>query len=150
MPRIKRSFITLLSLMLSALVLHAAESADWSEDYAASLEQAKSEDRPVLLLFTGSDWCPPCQYMEKNVFSSDTFSDYASENLVLVKLDFLRRTPQDAAIRDQNAELAEQYDIMAFPTMFVLSPEGEILNKTMGANPRTPEDFVAMLKSTLD
>ncbi|MFP4283061.1 MAG: thioredoxin family protein [Opitutales bacterium] len=143
--RIFRNLFFTLSFLAYGLAFAAGENGEWSENYQAGLETAQKEGKSVLLLFTGSDWCPPCQFMDKNVFGTDAFEEFASEELVLVKADFLRRTPQDATIKAQNAELAEEYGIEAFPTVFILSPEGKILHKEMGAQHRSPSSFIAMV-----
>ena len=51
------------------------------------LAQNPAEKKMVLMDFTGSDWCPPCKALEKNVLSSPAFEAFAKENLVLVQVD---------------------------------------------------------------
>jgi len=126
--------------------LSAADEAGWSEDYAASVERAKAEDKPILLLFTGSDWCYYCKVMDKEVFSTAAFNEFADENLILVKADFPRNREVPADVKEQNEKLAGRYGIQGFPTMLVLSAEGKILGKTVGAQLSKPDDFIAMVR----
>lgn len=81
----KRLFVF---LFLATISLHASDI--WGTDYPAALTQAASSKKPILLEFTGSDWCPPCMKLTKDVFEQPAFEDFAKENLVLVKLDFPR------------------------------------------------------------
>ena len=75
-------------MVLFGLNLYAGEG--WLTNIKKAYEQAKAEKKVVLLECTGSDWCPPCKALKKNVFNTDKFKAYAKENLVLVELDFPR------------------------------------------------------------
>jgi thioredoxin-related protein len=104
----------------------------WVTDYEGALKQAKKENRPVLMLFTGSDWCPPCMFMERKVFSTETFENYAKDNLVSLFLDYPQGKPQSDELKHQNAALMSQYAIRGYPTMILLSPEGKKLWEHIG------------------
>jgi len=62
------------------------------EGWLTNIEKSKkhAKGKMILVEFTGSDWCPPCKALKKNVFNTDKFKAYAKENLVLVELDFPR------------------------------------------------------------
>jgi protein disulfide-isomerase len=102
----------------------------WMTDYKAALEKAKADRKHVLLDFTGSDWCPWCIRLEKEVFSQPEFKAYAATAFVLVKLDFPQRTPQPAALKAQNEALSRQYGIEGFPTILILNPDGNLVETT--------------------
>ncbi|MEZ4687071.1 MAG: thioredoxin family protein [Bacteroidia bacterium] len=74
------------------------DKAGTDEGWYINLETAKSEalrlNRPLFLLFTGSDWCAPCKRLEKEVLTQKAFRSFAKDNLVLVKMDFIRSGPQ--------------------------------------------------------
>ncbi len=72
----------------------AKAQSDWVDDYKKAQEEAKTNNKFILLNFTGSDWCGWCIKFDKEVFSQPQFKDYAHNNLVLVELDFPRRKPQ--------------------------------------------------------
>jgi thioredoxin-related protein len=76
----------------------------------------------VLVEFTGSDWCPPCIAMRKNVFSKKEFVDAASKKFILVELDFPKG---DKELSEKNQPLAEKYRIEGFPTVILLDSEGK-------------------------
>lgn len=99
----------------------------WLTDYAASVQKQKSEKKFLLMLFTGSDWCPPCKLMDQEVFDQKKFRDYAREHLVLLKLDFPARTPQAPGLRRQNEQLRDGYAVEAYPTVLIFSPDGKLV-----------------------
>ena len=73
--------------------------------------------KPLLLFFTGSDWCGWCIRLQKEVLKTPEFANWAKENVVLVELDYPRRTPQTPEIKKQNNELQQAFGIQGFPTI---------------------------------
>ena len=71
----------------------ASTPEGWSTDLEKAFAQAKAEKKSVLVEFTGSDWCPPCIAMRKNVFSTKEFVDGAAKKYILVELDFPNGDP---------------------------------------------------------
>ena len=141
----------LLSILLLSLIgLHASLSAGnaWMTDYAAAKIKAASEQKPLLLEFTGSDWCPPCMRLNKEVFSQVAFLDYAAEELVIVKLDFPRKKAQSAELKAQNIALRDQFGIRGYPTVLLVNAEGKLLAQT-GYRPGGAEAYVEHLKGML-
>lgn len=122
--------------------------ADWMTDFEAAKSKAQAEGKPMLLDFTGSDWCIWCVRLTDEVFSRKAFVDYADDELVLVKIDFPRDKPQSDELKAQNKALAEKYGIRGFPTIILLSPEGEMIEKT-GYRRGGPDEYVSHLKSLL-
>ena len=129
-------------VLVSACALQSAGSDAWSEDYAAVLAQAKAEGKQVLLNFTGSDWCPPCMAMERNVLNEDAFLEGVADRVLLVTLDFPRRKAQEEAIKERNQNLAQQYGVRGFPTFVLLDAEGKEMRRTVGAMQGGPEAFL--------
>ena len=82
---------------------------DWTKDWDLATQNAKVQDRPILLVFSGSDWCAPCIKLDREVWSTRVFKDFAKENLVLYKADFPRRKANQlsAQLSTQNKQLAE-------------------------------------------
>src|SRR3954464_13219095 len=101
----------LVVLIVLFALLQAAAAADWQTDYAKALQLAKAQNKRVLLDFTGSDWCPPCIALRKQVFSNAAFSAYAQKKLILVEVDYPKRKTQSAQLKSQNDKLGWQYGI---------------------------------------
>jgi thioredoxin-related protein len=133
------------TVVLAALTTVASAAEGWMTDYAKALEKAKTEKKMVLLDFTGSDWCPPCMQLEKDIFSKDEFKKYAEKNLVLVELDFPNTKELPADLKAQNDKLAKEYAIRGYPTLVVLSPEGKKLTEKVGYLPGGPEALIGMI-----
>jgi thioredoxin-related protein len=117
----------------------------WQTDYKKAQDEAKTNNKLVLLDFTGSDWCGWCIKLDKEVFSKPEFRDYANKNLVLVEVDFPRRKPLGVETRKQNEELAGRYGIQGFPTIIVLNGDGKKVGE-LGYMPGGPEAFIAELE----
>lgn len=129
----------LLPLLLSSSA--SAESSRWLTDFPAALKEAKAQKKLVLANFTGSDWCPWCQKLQREVFSTPDFQQYAKEHLVLLEIDFPQRKPQSEALKQQNKELADRYHIEGFPTIVLLDPEGQEV-ASLGYVPGGPKPFL--------
>lgn len=97
----------------------------WTTDYRQALERAKAEKKDVLLDFSGSDWCGWCMKLDKEITNTSAFREYAKKHLILVLVDFPRYKPQTAALKKQDQELANKFQIEGYPTLIVLNPEGE-------------------------
>lgn len=102
-----------------------AQKHGWGVWYEQAVEESRETGKPILANFTGSDWCPPCIAQEKEVFSKEAFQEWAEENVVLLELDFPRRAQQSEKLREQNQRLKQQHEISGFPTVMVLTAEGE-------------------------
>jgi len=119
-------------LLVFGLVCAESVRADsaWITDYKKAQEEAKAAHKLVLINFTGSDWCGFCFQLDKAILSQPQFKDYASKNLVLVEIDFPRRggprwNAQSTALKKQNEELGQQYQVDGFPTLVVLNGDGK-------------------------
>ncbi len=102
----------------------------WLKNFEEAQEISKLELRPILVNFTGSDWCGWCIKLDNEVFSQSAFIDYANKNLILLELDFPNKIPQSEEIKKYNRNLATKYGIRGFPTILLLNAEGEVIAKT--------------------
>jgi protein disulfide-isomerase len=124
-----------------------AGEGEWLTDLAKAQEKAKTEKKMVLVDFTGSDWCPPCKALHSNVLTSEEFSKFAKDNLVLVEIDFPRSKPQSPDQKKANKELAKKYEVTGYPTVIVFDSQGKQLSKKVGYDKSiTAKDYVADLK----
>jgi thioredoxin-related protein len=112
----KKVFITLLVVIGSFAV--QAQELKWETDINKAIAVSNKTKKPMLLFFTGSDWCGWCIRLQKEVLKTPEFATWAKKNVVLVELDYPRRTPQTDAIKTQNAGLQETFGIQGFPTIY--------------------------------
>jgi thiol-disulfide isomerase/thioredoxin len=122
-----------------------ASEFSWGTDLPAALNQARSENKMVLLDFTGSDWCGWCIKFDHDVLSTDKFAGYAKSKLVLVKLDFPSHKKQDAALKQANEQLSKQFGVDGFPTFVLLNSAGRELGRQVGYLKGGPDAFIAKL-----
>ena len=64
---------------------------NWMPTYKEALKKSKREKKPVLIYFTGSDWCGPCKVLDKDLFHTEKFKALAEEDLILLEVDIPRR-----------------------------------------------------------
>ncbi|MFQ3225535.1 MAG: protein disulfide-isomerase [Lentimonas sp.] len=143
-----KKLLSLLCVTFLGLAASAIAGDGWMTDFEAAKAKAKAENKPMLLDFTGSDWCGWCIKLDEEVFGETAFKEYASAELVLVELDFPRGKEQSAELKAQNEKLAQQYGVRGFPTILVLSPEGELIEKT-GYQRGGAEAYVDHIKGIL-
>jgi len=145
--------MTLKPLLASSLVLLGALStafaeATWLTNFEEAKKIALKEGKPMLLDFTGSDWCPPCKSLHKNVFSTEEFAKEAAGKYVLVELDFPRTKQLASEVKAQNSELQKKYAITGYPTVLLVDAKtGEVFGRTVGFGGWTPRQYLDKLAS---
>ena len=127
LSRIVVAFLSFLSLAVFSAGRACAQSFIL-EDAEAAFQQAVRLERPVLLVFSGSDWCLPCMEFARNVLGNSSFEEFARQKLVVLKADFPQRKELPAALVEQNEKLAEQYNPEGkFPHILLLDKGGDVL-----------------------
>ncbi len=134
-----------------AVQTEGAAVGKWTMDYATATKLASEKKLPMLLNFTGSDWCGWCKLMDQQVFAQDEWKKFAAENVVLVTLDF----PNDKSIVpekyvERNNELQQKFGVQGFPTYIILESDGETVLGQLGAGrEKTPESFIEEFKGVV-
>ncbi len=149
----KIHLISLLVIMFAVSMLSAEEYTDdsglvWQTDLDDALAIAKENGKPILINFTGSDWCIWCIRLRDEVFSKDAFQEYAKENLNMVFLDFPRSKKQSDEVKAENRRVMNLYGVQGFPTIILLDSEGKLIGKT-GYRDGGPEPYVKHLQEFL-
>ena len=119
--------------------------ATWLTNFETAQARARSEKKLLLIEFTGSDWCPPCIILGRQVFSQPEFKDYAAQYLVLLEVDFPRTKELSAEQRAANEKLAEQFGIDGLPTIILLDSSGRKVGE-LGYMPGGPKPFIAAVE----
>ncbi len=125
------------------------KETEWYTDFEKAQEQAEKEKLPILVNFSGSDWCIWCQRLESEVFATEEFKSYAGDNLVLFLADFPRQKEQAQPIKEQNQKLAQKYEVRGFPTILLLDSDGELLART-GYKRGGAEPYIEHLKELVE
>lgn len=120
----------------------------WLTDYEQALIEAKKSNLPILINFSGSDWCSWCIRLMDEVFSKQEFIDYAKKELVLLNLDFPRNNKQSQEQQKANQALLEQYGVLGFPTVILLNSKGEKIGQT-GYQEGGPKPYIEHLNQMI-
>ena len=109
---------------------HSQQSIlNWHTDLNKAVNISIIENKPMMLFFTGSDWCGWCIRLKKEVFNYPEFENWSKDNVVLVELDFPRRKTIDQKILNQNRELARIFGVSGYPTVWFVNPQKLDTNK---------------------
>ena len=114
-----------LSLILIAFtsVSFSQQKLVWHEDLNEAVAISQKENKPIMLFFTGSDWCGWCIRLQKEVFFKPEFTKWASENVVLVELDYPRKKAQSKELKAQNSQLQQQFQVRGYPTIWFVKAD---------------------------
>lgn len=142
----KKNLLFSLVFLFTAL---AANAQEWQTDLKTAEDIAQKENKEIILVFQGSDWCAPCIKLDREIWSTDKFQDYASEHYVLLLADFPRKKKNQLSPEQQekNKKLAATYNQQGFfPLVVVLNEKGKVLGKT-GYKKTSPEEYIELLNS---
>ena len=129
----KKILIACAAVCCAALMAVPAPKG-WLTDYDAALEQAAKEKKCVLVLFTGSDWCPPCKRLRKDTLEQRAFKKFAAEKLILVYMD-VPRGPAPAGptkLKEASAKLQPGGGV---PCTVIVGADGTVKGKISGYRP---------------
>lgn len=114
-------------LFIAIVSVSNAQEADWLTDFDKAKKVAKKTNKPILMYFTGSDWCGPCKLLKKDFWQNPKFIEQ-SEDFVLLEIDIPFR--EDIISPEQfkkNKELQKKYNSEgAFPTLLALDANGKV------------------------
>ena len=124
-------------LLLAATVFHPVlESAEhktgisWSTNYEKALQESKATSKPILLFFTGSDWCGWCKKLEKEVFDTPEFTQSIGDKMIFVVLDYPMKKSLDSKTYEQNQRLKKHYSIKSYPTVILINGNEDLIGST--------------------
>jgi thioredoxin-related protein len=141
-----------MKLVLVLFLMMGLESNEWLTNFDVAKEKAKSENKSILLNFSGSDWCAPCIKMKKEVFSSETFLSKSEAQLVLVRADFPRSKKNQLSPEQikHNEALAEKYNPDGkFPFTVLLDANGKVIREWDGYVFGSQDKFLAELDKAI-
>lgn len=124
-------------------LLAAPKRGPWEESEGIAKQRAVREGKPLLIWFTNSQNSPMCKALSQELFSTNDFGNWATENLIRLKVDDNVKitdpnmsiddaTDRQVRIKDYNARLKKRYKVMGYPSLVVLSPSGEVVARYRG------------------
>ncbi len=140
-------FLGTVRVALAAVIFTLAGNAfaeeGWLVSFEKAKEQAAKEGKPILMEFTGSDWCPPCKALHKNVLVKDVFKKEMPKHFVLLKLDNpkdkSKQTPEEI---EQYKKLSKEYKIAGVPSILLADTTGKVFYRTSGYGGQTAKVWV--------
>ena len=136
------NFRLIFSLLFSLSLVGFSFGQQTFTNLEDAAEVAQKENKEILMVFSGSDWCKPCILLKREIMDTPTFKAYAEQSLVLVKLDFPFRKQNQLSKEQQayNGKLADKYNPAgAFPGVILLDKDMQTIQSIgyksgMGAN----------------
>ena len=110
--------IYLIFVFFIGLVSTQAQELKWHTDVKEAMAIGNKEKKPLLLFFTGSDWCGWCIRLQKEVLTTPEFRKWAKEKVILVELDYPRSVPQSQEIKQQNYGMQNAFGVQGYPTVW--------------------------------
>lgn len=135
--------------IISFLVPITMFSQNWKSNFEEAKAEAMKQEKNILLVFSGSDWCAPCIKLDKNIWQSEEFKKYSDQNYILYKADFPKKKANQLSdtLKNQNNALAEKYNQNGnYPLVVLLDKNGKVLGMT-GYKNVSPNDYLEILKS---
>jgi thiamine biosynthesis lipoprotein len=139
----------LLFLLFFCFILQKTGQSQIPDSAMDLFEAARLEQKPILLIFSGSDWCLPCIRFEKKILHDSIFRRFAGLQLVLVNADFPQRKRLTKEAILKNEALAAKFDPDGiFPLVLLLKPDKTVLS-SISYNDESPQEFIDLIKSKL-
>jgi len=155
-------FVTMHKIILSIIIgglflnlngqkITPLDSSIWKSNFDEAKKQANKNNLPIIMVFSGSDWCKPCIKLREQILVSPTFSEWAKKNAVCVTVDFpiQKKNQLPEAQKKHNDALDEQYNKNGvFPLVIILSQDGKVLDH-LGYEDVTPEKYIEILEKII-
>jgi thioredoxin-related protein len=140
-----KSLITFFLLITVSL----SYSQNWNTNFEDVKAKAEKENKNILLVFSGSDWCGPCIKLDKVVWQSPEFQAESDKSWVIYKADFPKKKANQLSpeLTESNNKLAEKYNKNgSFPLVLLLDKKGKIIGVTGFKNVSAP-DYIKLIHS---
>lgn len=146
-------FKIVFALIVSAVPLFAQEKIDyeqhWLKNYAVAQDSSIKSKKPILISFSGSDWCKPCIKLRSQILDTREFMDFAASSFVLVHADFPYNSPISKEQRKHNEALADKFNKEgSFPKIVIVNAQGNILY-SCGYIDCTPTEYIELIKKKI-
>lgn len=138
------------SCNLQAEPVEGRQSIKWQTNYEQAVQQSKSASKPLVLFFTGSDWCGWCNKLDDEALETPEFASAAGNKFIFMKLDFPLYSSQDQQIKAQNKKLQEKFGVRSFPTIVLIDPKTNQQIGVTGYRPGGGKSFADHLNKMVD
>ena len=139
-----RKLLLLVALSITNLIV----AQDWQYNFDDAKKQASEQDKNIIIVFSGSDWCAPCIKLDRSIWQSEAFKKESDKSWIMVRADFPRKKANKLTNEqtEHNRKLAEKYNLEgSFPLVVVLDKNTKVLGK-MGFKNISPEEYIKMIQ----
>lgn len=126
----KSAFITIFIGITSPILA----LPNWHRSFDQGMQASAQRGKPMIVDFY-TDWCGWCKKLDKDVFQSNEF-DQISKNFICIKVDC-----------DQDKKTPQKYKVSGYPTIGILKPNGELIEKVVGY--RDKKQLMTLLNQVL-
>jgi thioredoxin-like negative regulator of GroEL len=105
--------------------------------FKEALSRAEAEKKPVMIDFT-TDWCRWCDTLDVRTYSDAKVTEFVHNSVIPFKID---------AEKGEGIEIAKKYVVRAYPTILLITSDGEEIDRMLGFMP--PEPFLKALQDYL-
>jgi protein disulfide-isomerase len=125
------AFLTLFALSSTSVFAEGnSGSVTWTTNYQDAVAQSKQNSQPIVLFFTGSDWCGWCKKLDAEALDTPDFAQATNGKFIFVKVDFPMKSKLDPQTAQQNNMLKQKYEIKGYPTLVIIDGNEKILATT--------------------
>ena len=138
-----RKLLLLVALSITNLIV----AQDWQYNFDDAKKQASEQNKNIIIVFSGSDWCAPCIKLDRSIWQSEAFKKESDKSWIMVRADFPRKKANKLTNEqtEHNRKLAEKYNLEgSFPLVVVLDKNTKVLGK-MGFKNISPEEYIKMI-----
>jgi len=151
----RQCFAIFTCIFFSATCTFSQSSLHWFTDYKIAIATAAKENKQVLLFFHGSDWCPPCIKMQRDVFNDSTFIDFATGKLIFLDVDFPRKPPLTAAQLKHNQAVKKQFGMpddftQGYPQVLIIDTGGKVLYQEKGYDGEGASKLTGIINTVIE
>lgn len=140
-----KHILTILFVTMTFVGFSQTVELKWTANFQQATAEAQKTGKPILIFFSGSDWCKPCIKLKKYILETETFEKY-STTFVLYNADFPYNTKLSKEITKANEDLAAQFNKEGkFPKIVYLTPSLKVLGST-GFIDCSPDEYIQEIK----
>ena len=122
----------MLRTILCLTLVTLASATEWMVGWQAAVSESVKTGKPILALFTGSDFCPPCKVLHDEVFDTKEFAAWAKSHVVLLEVDLPLKSSLSEAQQEENKALEARFNIAGYPTTLIMTADGTVLGSIPG------------------
>ncbi len=119
-----------------------AKFEDWRDNFDEALAEAKKEQKPIFIDFTGK-MCTNCKKMEKTIFPKESVKELLDK---FVKVRLITDVKKEPYISNRKFQL-ERFNSVSIPLYVIMTPEESIVAQLTYTS--DPEEFKSFLRKGL-